>query len=150
MDFVGKIMALDTGAKQEEDGEEMETAVQLTEVTFRNFLTENEYVFVNFYAPWCMHCSKVDSVWQTFAGHAPLTVGSVDCVAHSDICHDQHINAYPTLRLFKDGKVIHPRYSGERTVEAFMDFVGKIMALVTSAPAEEDEEEVVMSILKLE
>ena len=33
------------------------------------------------------------------------------------------IQAFPTLKLFKDGKVIPPDYRGDRTVDAFTEFV---------------------------
>eukprot|EP00550_Attheya_septentrionalis_P004653 CAMPEP_0198289390 /NCGR_PEP_ID=MMETSP1449-20131203/7581_1 /TAXON_ID=420275 /ORGANISM="Attheya septentrionalis, Strain CCMP2084" /LENGTH=507 /DNA_ID=CAMNT_0043987705 /DNA_START=76 /DNA_END=1596 /DNA_ORIENTATION=- len=47
----------------------------------------------------------------------PVFIGKVDCVIRKELCMAQGIRAYPTLRLFVDGKR-HPTgdYAGDRTV----------------------------------
>lgn len=43
----------------------------------------------------------------------------IDCVANRDLCAEQVVRAFPTLRLFKGGKPLSPDYREDRTVEAF-------------------------------
>lgn len=43
----------------------------------------------------------------------------IDCVANRDLCGEQVVRAFPTLRLFKSGKALSPDYREDRTVEAF-------------------------------
>jgi thioredoxin-like negative regulator of GroEL len=45
----------------------------------------------------------------------PVMVAKVDCVVHKDLCFQQQIWAYPTLRLFINGFPAAD-YKGDRTV----------------------------------
>lgn len=49
-------------------------------------------------------------------------MGKVDCVAHAQLCKDERILAFPTLRWYSNGKAVMPDYKGDRTVDAFMDY----------------------------
>ena len=56
----------------------------------------------------------------------PVAVGKVDCVTHKKVCNEQqNIRAYPTLRLFIDGKVwgSGSDYKGHRTVIEMVDWL---------------------------
>jgi thiol-disulfide isomerase/thioredoxin len=57
--------------------------------------------------------------------HLPVAIGKVDCVTHKKICNEQeNIRAYPTLRLFIDGKVWNGSdYKGHRTVMEMVDWL---------------------------
>jgi thioredoxin domain-containing protein 5 len=45
----------------------------------------------------------------------PVMLAKVDCVIHKQLCFDQQIWAYPTLRLFVNGNPVAD-YRGDRTV----------------------------------
>ena len=45
----------------------------------------------------------------------PVLVAKIDCVTHKQLCFEQGIWAYPTLRLFVDGEA-KADYRGDRTV----------------------------------
>mmetsp|Transcript_25192 Transcript_25192/g.35500 ORF Transcript_25192/g.35500 Transcript_25192/m.35500 type:complete len:543 (-) Transcript_25192:181-1809(-) len=55
----------------------------------------------------------------------PVFIGKVDCVDHLDLCREQQIRAYPTLRMFVDGKFVQD-YQGHRTVLQLTKFVQDI------------------------
>lgn len=47
----------------------------------------------------------------------PVFVAKVDCVIHKDLCRQQGVMAYPTLRLFIDGQPWQGGdYRGHRTI----------------------------------
>ena len=46
--------------------EENDVAV-LTDDNFESFLSEHEFVFVMFYAPWCGHCKKMKPGYEKLA-----------------------------------------------------------------------------------
>lgn len=64
------------------------------------------------------HALKVDR---------PVVIAKVDCVDHHDLCREQGIRAYPTLRLFVDGeKYEKGDYRGHRTLIDFTDWLTEV------------------------
>ena len=92
------------------------------------WIKEHHYTFVNFYAPWCIWCQRLEPVWEAFAEqveseHLPVSIVKVDCVESSDLCAEQKVQAFPLLRLFRDGVQQPPDYRSDRTVDALTAFV---------------------------
>jgi len=130
-----------------EDGED---AVQLDEEMFDLALQENMFVFVDFYASWCSHCQTLLPTWESLAElmtdvaaeeletlaekngvddpkiQFPVLIAKVDCVDTPDFCIKQEIRAYPTLRLFVDGKKYGADYRDDRTIEAMTNYLAII------------------------
>jgi hypothetical protein len=52
-----------------------------------------------------------------------VSIVKVDCVANRELCSNQRIQAFPMLRVFKDGEVQPPDYRSDRTVEALTAFI---------------------------
>jgi len=108
------------GAKKEES-----QVVVLTDATFSSSVEKGVWL-VEFYAPWCGHCKRLAPTWDELAAAASkdgrFKVGKVDCTVEKDVAAKQNVAGYPTIKLFKDGKVVE-EYSGQRTVEAFTEFV---------------------------
>lgn len=95
---------------------------------FDEFITHEHYSFVNFYAPWCIWCQRLEPIWEAFAEVAerermPVRVVKVDCIENRDLCGRLKIQAFPMLKLFKDGVVQPPDYRSDRTVDAFVEFL---------------------------
>lgn len=108
-------------------------AVLVNEANFDNFLSEHPYVFVNFFAPWCIWCQRLEPTWEAMAeeieridsssGDLNVDVAKVDCVINRDLCGAQRIQAFPTLRFFKDSKQYGIDYKQDRTVAAMIEFL---------------------------
>lgn len=57
----------------------------------------------------------------------PVLIAKIDCVDHKQLCQQQGIRAYPTLRLFVDGESWHGgEYRGHRTVVELADWLRKV------------------------
>lgn len=107
-------------------------AVALTEDSFDPFLKEHKFSFVNFYAPWCIWCQRLEPTWEAFAeelernehsaNEIQVDVAKVDCVANRNLCSAQRIMAFPTLRLFKEGAVFAPDYKQDRTLVGLQEY----------------------------
>jgi len=116
-----------------------EHAVPVGDKSFDQFVGENPYAFVNFYAPWCVWCQRLEPTWEAFAeelevlqgtnDEIPVDVAKVDCVANRELCTKQKVQAFPTLRLFKDGKQTGADYKGDRTVGALTAYLKQKMDL---------------------
>jgi len=109
-------------------------AIPIEESNFEGWLSTHHYTFSNFYAPWCIWCQRLEPVWEAFAERVeqlqlPVSVIQVDCVANRDLCLNQHIQAFPALRFFKDKDAQPPDYRSDRTVDALVEFVRQRVAL---------------------
>jgi len=109
-------------------------AVPLDEANFDMYLSENPYVFVNFFAPWCIWCQRLEPTWEATAEEVErlnenenesidVDIVKVDCVANRNLCGTQRIQAFPTLRFFKDSQQYGIDYKQDRTVSAMIDFL---------------------------
>jgi len=101
--------------------------------------------FVMFYAPWCGHCKRLHPIWNELAEKYNdeqerdfVTIGKVDCTVDTDLCSEQDISGYPTLKLFNNGDLSNGvRYRGKREIPAF----DKFLADNVKSVAEEEEKE---------
>ena len=103
-------------------------AVPMDESSFDDWLKGHHYTFVNFYAPWCIWCQRLEPVWEALAERVeeeslPVSIIKVDCVANAQLCTTQQIQAFPNLRLFKDDAVQPPDYRNDRTLESMLEFL---------------------------
>jgi len=116
-------------------------------LTKQNFHSETSHGshFVMFYAPWCGHCKRLHPIWGELAEKYNeeqerdfVTIGKVDCTVDTDLCSEQDISGYPTLKLFNNGDLANGlRYRGKREIPAF----DKFLAENVKAAEEEDEKE---------
>ena len=109
-------------------------AQPLTEGGFEEYVQSHPYAFINFYAPWCIWCQRLEPTWERLAeavaafdhqeGHASLKVGigKVDVPGNMEVGTSQGIRAFPTMRLFKKGESVAD-YREDRTVEALLKWL---------------------------
>jgi len=62
---------------------------------------------IEFYAPWCPHCQHFVSKYvkmakEIHAVHPNIEFHAISCVAHHDICKDQGIRSFPTVKVLKE------------------------------------------------
>ena len=60
---------------------------------------------VMFYSPTCGHCQQFAPVWADVwgvmeAAGVGVKLGAVSCVADGDLCQDENVHGYPTLKAF--------------------------------------------------
>lgn len=102
-------------------------------------------VLVNFYAPWCPWCQRLEPVYEAagLAVHEKYPPGTksrvlftkIDCVVHEKFCMAQVVTGYPTIRIFThgtdilmhEGKREHAFYKGPRTVDGLTQFVDTLV-----------------------
>ncbi|CAO3598368.1 unnamed protein product [Absidia cylindrospora] len=116
-------------------------SVVFDEESFKQATQERPY-FVKFYAPWCPHCQHLAPIWEQMAKELTnqIDVGEVNCDDHRDICRQNQIDGFPTLKLFANGQVYE--YSGDRSLPQLMTFAkkmaGPIIKTVNEAQFQQD------------
>ncbi|XP_051163713.1 endoplasmic reticulum resident protein 44 isoform X1 [Leptopilina boulardi] len=108
-------------------------ALTLTKENFDMTIASNELVFINFYADWC-HFSNLlsptfdeaaDKIKEKFSQLGQVVVGKVDCDKQETIASRFQITKYPTLKLVRNGQPVKREYRGQRSAQAFLDFIEK-------------------------
>ncbi|KAI2587234.1 TMX3 isoform 7 [Pan troglodytes] len=59
---------------------------------------------VDFYAPWCGHCKKLEPIWNEVGLEmksigSPVKVGKMDATSYSSIASEFGVRGYPTIKL---------------------------------------------------
>ncbi|XP_033108914.1 dnaJ homolog subfamily C member 10-like [Anneissia japonica] len=67
---------------------------------------KTEMWLVDFYSPSCPPCQALLPEWRKLAKmlNGTANVGSVDCTKNMDVCNENGVNSWPTVRLYPSGK----------------------------------------------
>ncbi len=81
--------------------------VDLAAESFERTITENQIVFVDFWATWCGPCRQFAPVYErAAASHPDIIFGKVDTEVEQALAASARITSIPTLMAFKDGSLV--------------------------------------------
>lgn len=112
----------------------------LTEGNFDEVISKEQYVLVEFYAPWCGHCKRLAPEYAAAATELAgenVKLAKVDATVEPDLAGRFGIRGYPTLYFFKNGA--HSEFSGGRTKAEIVSWLRKKTGPVVRTVASEEE-----------
>lgn len=102
---------------------------------FESVIKLHDFTFINFYAMWCSHCRNFYPMWMEMTeslGEKATYLDAdgqerkvkflhVNCVDFQDLCREQQVMEFPTLRFYKtDGSFERLTTRGRDTVQSFL------------------------------
>ncbi|KAL6525232.1 Protein disulfide-isomerase 5-2 [Orobanche minor] len=105
--------------------------LELDDSNFDAAISYFDYVFVDFYAPWCGHCKRLapelDKVAPVLAGlNQSIVIAKVDADKYRKLASKHDIDGYPTLKIFIHG--VPTEYYGPRKADLLVRFLTKFVA----------------------
>ncbi|KAJ1409202.1 Thioredoxin-like superfamily [Sesbania bispinosa] len=100
--------------------------VVLKDKNFTDVVKNNQFVMVEFYAPWCGHCQALAPEYAAAATELKgdnVILAKVDATEENELAQQYDIQGFPTIYFFVDG--IHKPYNGHRTKEAIVTWIKK-------------------------
>lgn len=119
--------------------------IPLSDESFNRIANEMEITIVNFYADWCRFSQMLKPV---FAASARLLsdipnvrFGSINCEAPDTVESrtKNHINKYPTIKIYRKGVPLKQEYRGQRSPEAIGKYVRELIAEPVISINDDDE-----------
>lgn len=82
--------------------------VDLTEETFKDTITTNPIVLIDFWASWCGPCRNFAPIYESVSEQNPdIVFAKVDTEAQQALAGAFKISSIPTLVVIRDGVVLH-------------------------------------------
>ncbi|MHB1867895.1 MAG: thioredoxin family protein [Nitrososphaerales archaeon] len=79
----------------------MSKVIELTSQNFDRMLKTSKKVFVDFWAPWCKPCIRMEPLIERMADrHSSITFAKVNIEDYGDIATRYHISSIPAYVLF--------------------------------------------------
>eukprot|EP00298_Acanthocystis_sp_HF-20_P003981 c14327_g1_i1.p1 GENE.c14327_g1_i1~~c14327_g1_i1.p1 ORF type:complete len:503 (+),score=225.89 c14327_g1_i1:61-1509(+) len=108
----------------QKDGE----VLVLTDADLADAVKEHQFILIEFYAPWCGHCKRLEPEYAKAAEElvkkgVPAVLAKLDATENSESAQEHGVRGYPTLKWFVNGE--SSEYGGGRTAAEIVNWVVK-------------------------
>ncbi len=103
--------------------------VELTDDTFEKAVTDNGFVIVDFWAPWCGPCKSFAPTYEKVSeDHEDIVFAKVNTEEQQQVAAHFQIRSIPTLMIFRDQIIIFSQ-AGALPEGAFRELIQKASEL---------------------
>ncbi|HET9114166.1 MAG: thioredoxin [Burkholderiales bacterium] len=117
--------------------------LELNQENFESTVLNNDFVIVDFWAPWCGPCRAFAPTFEAASEkHPDITFAKVNTEEEQEIGASFQIRSIPTLMIFREKVIIYSQ-PGSMPASAFDELIAKVreldMAQVHKEIAEEQQ-----------
>ena len=103
--------------------------VELTKDNFEETITNNDVVFVDFWAEWCRPCRMFPPTFEAASEkHANVVFAKVDTEDQQELAGYFQIRSIPTLMVFRENVVLFSQ-PGALPAPAFDDLIEQVLSV---------------------
>ncbi len=103
--------------------------IELTSTNFDQVVSENDYVIIDFWAPWCGPCKSFAPIYESVSEkHDNIVFAKVNTEEQTDLAAHFQIRSIPTLMIFREQIVIFSQ-PGMLPEQAFSELLEKAAEL---------------------
>ncbi|CAH0390704.1 unnamed protein product [Bemisia tabaci] len=112
----------------EEEIKTEENVLVLNKGNFQSALANNEFILVEFFAPWCGHCKELAPQYAKAATvladeKSNIKLAKVDATIETELAEQHDVKGFPTLKFFIKENAVD--YSGGRQADQIISWLKK-------------------------